>query len=176
MSNFSNQREYREYLWPRVTRHSVRLVSHSYAGRTSITPSTLAIERVASKRSDQRRVKIDRRKDMRLKKVKRAKRMNPRRTKIRYALEILFRLGMPIYRVPSSPSDHLRDTWLPVRMHPPFHPIGQAAGVKINNVRVPSKSSRYVNSSLNSLRHSSILRTRYSIIPSFRDCNKNNKI
>lgn len=69
------------------------------------------------------------------------------------SLEILFRLGMPIYRLPSSPSGHLRYTWLPVRMHPPSYPIGQAAGVKINNVRVPSKSSRYVNSPLNSLRH-----------------------
>lgn len=36
-----------------------------------------------------------------------------------------------------------------VRMHLPSRPIGQTAGVKINNVHVPSKSSRYVNSCLN---------------------------
>jgi len=55
------------------------------------------------KKSDQWRAKIDRQKDVRLEKTRRVKRgQSPRWTRIRM-LEILFGLGMPIYRLPLSP-------------------------------------------------------------------------
>ena len=90
-------------------------VSHSNAGRTSITPSTLAIERVALERvgwwvrllPDQRANAGKRRKRVRFSKEseerKGAATAEQQNTD---ALEILFAVGMPIYRVPSTPSGY----------------------------------------------------------------------
>lgn len=87
----------------RVILHSIRLVSHSYAERTSITFSTSAIEHVASARSltsDEQR-QTERRAPRETEEGE--KRTKPTMNEDTYTLEILFGLGMPIYRLPSSP-------------------------------------------------------------------------